>query len=55
MERSRAQNELLTAVARPLGRLLEQDAAAAEAVAAATRRLEEQRLEPPTQEPHGRP
>jgi hypothetical protein len=35
----------------PLGKLLEADSAAADAVAAATRRLEEQRAEPPTREP----
>jgi hypothetical protein len=51
VEHGRAQNELLTAMARPLGKLLEADAAAADAVAAATRRLEEQRREPPSREP----
>jgi hypothetical protein len=51
LERSRAQNELLTAMARPLGRLLEEDAPAADALAAANRRLEEHRPDPPLQEP----
>lgn len=38
----------------PLGKLLEADSAAADAVAAATRRLEEQRAEPPPGSRNGR-
>ena len=48
VERGRAQNGLLTALARPLGKLLEADPESAEAVAVATRRFDELRVAPPT-------
>ena len=48
VERGRAQNELLTALARPPGKLLEADPESAEAVAVATRRFDELRVAPPT-------
>jgi hypothetical protein len=50
-ERSKARYEALTAINRPLLRMLEEDADASQALAAAGRRLEEFRSDPPTQEP----
>jgi hypothetical protein len=46
-----AQTELMTAMARPLHRLIEADDDASEALAASNRRLEEYGSDTPTQEP----
>lgn len=50
-EHSKARNELIIAMTRPLRRMIEEDAVTSEALAAASRRLEAYRSDPPTQEP----
>ena len=50
-EDSTAQTELMTAMARPLHRLIEADDDASEALAASNRRIEEYGSDTPTQEP----
>jgi hypothetical protein len=51
VEHSTTQTEQMTAMARPLHRLIEADADASEALAASNRRIEEYRPDTPTQEP----
>jgi hypothetical protein len=51
LERRKARNQLRTAITSPLRKLIEEDANASEALAAASRRREQDRSDQPTQKP----